>query len=82
MTMVNGPTSSSHQERIETTIKQLEGALLNGGIPAIQAQPSSLQAGEAETPRAISTALKNYLEEGTDEAGVVVYTRLCDVKKN
>lgn len=80
MPMIHDSRSSprSHQERIGATIKQLEGAILSNNRMALQVQVSLLaHAARAETPGTIPTTLEKYLEEDSDEEGVVVFTRSC-----
>lgn len=77
MQMIHFPSPRSHQERIEATIKHLEGAILSNNRIVLQTQvfPLVQHAAETEAPETLSTALKKYLEENSDEEGVVVFTR-------
>lgn len=77
MPMIHDSRSSlrSHQERIGATIRQLEGTILSNKRIALQARVSHTAG--AETPETVPVTLEKYLEEDSDEEGVVVFTRSC-----
>lgn len=78
----DSPPPRSHRERIGATIRKLEGTIQSNSTSGrvLQAQVSPLLAPHTtgtETPKTEPTALEKYLEENSDEEGVVVFTRSC-----
>lgn len=67
----------SHQERIGATIQQLEGTILNSNIMIFQTQfsPPAPHTTGTKAPGTLPTAMEKYLDEDSDEEGVVVFTR-------
>lgn len=72
MLMIHISSPLSHEERIGATIQQLEGTILNNNRMALQPHTTRTKA-----PGTLPIAMEKYLDENSDEEGVVVFTRSC-----